>query len=1183
MLTSYALPSILYQYQYQYTSDAFNVPEENLMKRAVTNLENIYDKCKEKAKSKIQGSSSEKDRKTVSETKILTMALLQSQQSTLVKTGVLRLLNTIIQAFPAILIARLLRQIEAGNSMSYTKPLQSALLLVSILSTKMIVENQYFHNVVKCACEVRGSLAGMIFDKSLRLSSSSLGQDVSSSSKEKKNKKKESLGSGGVLNLMQSDATNIELLTLQLHTIWDGLLQIAIYITLLYKYLGPSTLKGLAVLLGTIPINAMILRMLNRLNRQEMLSKDARMKKTTESVANMQLLKLQSWEDIFAKDVQTQREEELARHKKRGLVRALNQAISNAVPTVTLVVTLAAYAKTGKPIVASTIFTAISLFNQLRFPLFFYPMLIDSLANGRNSLKRISSYMAQKEITPYVEYKPKLEDGGGSIEMKNGNFLWSTGPTTVGDTNKEEQVKETGGGVPALSDASLYVKPGEIVAVVGEVGQGKSALVKSLIGELSPIPAVKGNQIDMPKVVAHGSIAYCSQEAWLPKGTIRESVVFGRELDEVKYQQAICTAGLDRDIAPIQMSAELAKTKGLLTHDTDVGEDGSNLSGGQRARVALARALYEDSAGVYILDDPLSALDASVGSMVFERVSAKLRREKAATIFVTNDPNLPRRCDRVILMGKSDTGEGSKILDVGTYDELISRGHNLQTIVHHGDTEDTIEGDVLHTEDMDVLNEGDSVCQIQLPSTARTDNVTASDCHADIDCRTALKQDPTLLAEHVVPKPIEPKEEKPLSADDSMSTTAVPRSTYLKYFKAVKSPLLVLAALSAYFVSNGSQFMQQLIVSKWTDGAITAAATSKYLSQLVVAAIMVSVSMYFRSFLTMSVGVRASKTLHQDMLKSVFNAPLSFFSATPSGQLLSRFGRELEVVDKSLPDGIASVLYCFLQIFFSTLALAGGVTPAMIVPISLVGIIYVKTMSKFRPAARDLKRGESKTRSPIYTHFREALRGSEIIRTIPNGKRIWSTKHYSLADENIRTYYTVKALDRWLSVRLESLGNTVVLTAAAASIFLSRAGKLKSGSAGWGLTQALSITGLLTWAVRVLTDLETQFMSVMRVNELSNLESTDDVTLSEEVQPLLPRIHSDTGEAIKTIELSAPSAHQPEVPNEAELLNSGWPWKGHVKFNNVSMRYNKSAPLVLKNVSLDIPAGSTLGVVGRTG
>ena len=156
------------------------------------------------------------------------------------------------------------------------------------------------------------------------------------------------------------------------------------------------------------------------------------------------------------------------------------------------------------------------------------------------------------------------------------------------------------------------------------------------------------------------------------------------------------------------------------------------------------------------------------------------------------------------------------------------------------------------------------------------------------------------------------------------------------------------------------------------------------------------------------------------------------------------------------------------------------------------------------------------------------------------------------------SFFCIKALDRWLSVRLESLGNVVVFSAAVASVFLTRAGKLKSGSAGWGLTQALSITGLLTWAVRVLTEMETQFMSVMRVSELTDLDLESTSTSGLETEP-------------------SPSS------SEASLLKSGWPWKGHVKFDNVSMRYNPSSPLVLKNVSADIPAGSTLGVVGRTG
>ena len=499
-----------------------------------------------------------------------------------------------------------------------------------------------------------------------------------------------------------------------------------------------------------------------------------------------------------------------------------------------------------------------------------------------------------------------------------------------------------------------------------------------------------------------------------------------------------------------------------LSHDTDVGEDGSNLSGGQRARVAMARALYEKGSGVYILDDPLSALDASVGATVFERVTDRLRREKAATVFVTNDPNLPRRCDKVVLVGSDEPNGCSRIVDVGTYDELLDRGHDLRTITRAEEvnSSDDDEEEATDSDEVDVSlvyhhNNGISI----------SSNVTTS--HADPDNHIALEEDPALLAEHKIPQSVEPSQEvisspmkqqqppqKQLSTDDTMSTGAIPRSTYLTYFRSVKNPLLIVLALGMYFAANGSQFFQQLIVAKWTEastaGGIAAAVSSKYLRQLIYAALGVSVTIYIRSYLTMILGARASKTIHEAMTKSVFGAPISFFSSTPSGQLLTRFGKELEVVDRNLPDGIGSTMYCFLQVFFSSLALAGVVTPFMVIPLGLIGIFYVKTMQLFRPAARDLKRIESSSRSPIYTHFREALAGTETIRSIPVGRSLWSRKHRQLADENLSIYYTVKAIDRWLSVRLETLGNFVVFSSAAASILLTRAGKLKSGSAGWG-------------------------------------------------------------------------------------------------------------------------------------
>lgn len=1223
--------------------DAFKEPKDRKMGSAVAELTSIYEKCRSKARTKLeQQKQHDKVAAKASESLVLAKALLLHQRRNLILTGSLRLINTAVQAFPALLVARLLRLIESGVEHHASRALLTAAALVAVLSLKMIVENQYFHHVVKGATQVRGSLAGLIFDKSLRLPSGGSGGAIQSSFSKKKNKeKKESLGAGGVLNLMQSDASILESTAMQLHTIWDGPLQIAMYTTLLFRYLGSSVIYGLLVLLLVIPLNSITLRILNRLSKYENEAKDARTKRTSESIANMKLLKLQAWEESFADDIRSHRRDELRRHVSRGLVRALNQAVSNAVPALVLVVTLSAYVKTGRPIVASTIFTAISLFNQLRFPLFFYPMLIDSLANGRNALRRCGSYLASEEVGPYVESMPLLNGQGGAVEMKSGNFLWSSSKVIKDGT-------VTTVAVPALCDVDLSVKPGEVVAVVGSVGVGKTAVIKALLGELAPVPRAVVDQtlsssgstldaleiVDKPTVVLHGNVGYCSQEAWLPKGTIREAIVFGREYDEERYLKSVRDAGLDGDIVDSINGANSkeAASRGVLSHDTDVGEGGSSLSGGQRARVALARALYgDDQTKVFLLDDPLAALDASVGSMVFERMTERLRSSNAAVLLVTNDPSLPRRCDRVILMGKYSpySSSCSTVIDSGTYDELLARGHDLRSLSRHAEDE-TGNG----TEELEPIvssSEGETLIESKMPreETIRVvggyevpSNVTDRSYHADPDCQKCMENLPDYIADHVVPiaplyldevskvdvsgrnattngtpvvkKNVELKmtaTRKLASPDDAMTTGAVPRSTYVAYFKSVRKPLLVAAMVLSYLMANGAQFFQQYIVAKWTEigtgDSMAVAMGGKYLRSLVNAAGVVSVFLWLRSFLTMRVGVRASEFLHNRMVSSVFAAPISFFDATPSGQLLSRFGKEMETVDRALPDSIGSVLFCFLQIFFSGAALAGIITPAMLVPLFAIGTMYVRTMSRFRPAARDLKRSESRSRSPIYTHFGEAVRGTEIIRSIPGADISWSSDHRALMDRNLSVFYAVKALDRWLSIRLETLGNVVVFTSAVASVFLTRTGKLKAGSAGWGLTQALAITGLLTWAVRCLTDLETHMMSVMRVKELTDLDS-DSLKgkfpdASRELS-LMPKEAFVAGEALRYLERDDFSTSIAFAPlSDEALLKDGWPWKGNTVFRNVSMRYNSLSPLVLKDVTIGIPPGTTLGIVGRTG
>ena len=300
-----------------------------------------------------------------SSTQLLAMALLQQQRPFLIVTGLLRLTNTIVQAFPAVLVAKLLRSIEAGTTQPIHTSLLTAAALVSVLSIKMILENQYFHYLIQSSTNIRENIAGMIFNKSLRLQQggSNVIRDDSLAAIPKSHHDETlgtngtitadgsiredsktgtsasptmttTLGVGGVINLMQSDTSIIESAAMQFHTIWDGPLQIAIYTTLLFRYLGPSVLYGMAVLLLTIPVNSIALRILNRLSRYENEAKDARTKRTTESISHMKLLKLQNWEQQFAADIRFHRQKELQHFVSRGFIRAANSAISNAIPAV---------------------------------------------------------------------------------------------------------------------------------------------------------------------------------------------------------------------------------------------------------------------------------------------------------------------------------------------------------------------------------------------------------------------------------------------------------------------------------------------------------------------------------------------------------------------------------------------------------------------------------------------------------------------------------------------------------------------------------------------------------------------------------------------------------------------------------------------------------------------------------
>jgi len=374
--------------------------------------------------------------------------------------------------------------------------------------------------------------------------------------------------------------------------------------------------------------------------------------------------------------------------------------------------------------------------------------------------------------------------------------------------------------------------------------------------------------------------------------------------------------------------------------------------------------------------------------------------------------------------------------------------------------------------------------------------------------------------------------------------------------------------LSFYVLSNSASVTQQYQISQWTDKAGELLKNQNlnkyYLKRIALAALTLALSVFVRSIGTLHSGVRASEKIHADLLDGVFGSGLGFFGRTPAGQILGRFGREMEVIDRNLPDQLGWVVTCFLSMSLSVLAIGTAVSYRLFLPITLLAFLYGRIMSVFRPASRDLKQTESISRSPIISHFKELLQLKSVInsnpRTLPPK---WNEEHQALTTTSLGAFCTLKALDRWLSVRLEIMGNVIVFAAAITASILSRAGngKVTSGKAGWGITQALAITGLLNWAVRCVTESETQMMSLRRVNEINDAANGS------------------------TKEMVSPGESNGHLVPETDklLIASGWPWMGEINVKNITLRYDEGSPPVLSNFSLSISGGKKVGIVGRTG
>ncbi|KAJ8721588.1 hypothetical protein PYW07_002363 [Mythimna separata] len=999
--------------------------------------------------------------------------------------AMLKLFNDVLMFLSPQLLRLLIGFVEGKEPIWKGYVYAIALLACATVQTMLLAH--YFTRMYLVGMRIRTALTSAIYRKSLRMSNAA---------------RKESTV-GEIVNLMSVDAQRFVELTAYLNMIWSAPLQIALALYFLWGILGPSVLAGLAVMIILIPVNGLIANRVKTLQIRLMKYKDERVKLMNEVLNGIKVLKMYAWEPSFEDQILKIRNKEMNVLKQTAYLNSATSFIWSCAPFLVSLMSFGCFVLVNDTEVLDSkrAFVALSLFNILRFPLSMLPNVISNVVQTSVGIKRLNKFLNCDELDiTSVEHDPKDPN---PIVIENGHFTWG------------EQDSE-----PVLKNLNLHVPRGSLVAVVGAVGSGKSSLLSALLGEMNKVSG---------RVNTFGSIAYVPQQAWIQNATLQDNILFGNPLDRQKYSNVIDMCALKPDFEVLPGGDQ-----------TEIGEKGINLSGGQKQRVSLARAVYCD-ADNYFLDDPLSAVDSHVGKHIFEKVLGPSGLLKNKTrVWVTHNVSYLAQTDLVVVLRDGEVSEA------GTYQQLLEKkGAFAEFLLHHlSDAErtspeelDEIKQDLeskLGTEFQSKLQRARSLSE----STSESEPAAAAGDRAGSVKRKTPEATPNEL-----------KEKNKLIEAEKTETGSVKWGVYKHYLMSVgilSSVITVLMNLILQVFQVGSNYW----LSEWANdnkmivnGTVDAQRRDMYLGVYGGLGIgqVVSVSV---SSLALYLGtLAAARALHAALLNGVLHAPsIGFFDCTPVGRVLNRFSKDVDVLDNVLPMTLRGWTSCFFAVL-GTLFVISFSTPIFMAVILPIGFIYYVIQRFYVATSRQLKRLESVSRSPIYSHFGESITGASTIRAYNVSERFIEESERGV-DHNQSCYYPSCIANRWLAVRLEMIGNLIIFFSAMFAV-LNR-DTISAGLVGLSVSYALQITQTLNWLVRMTSEVETNIVAVERIKEYAETE-------------------------------------QEAAWNVSPGPDASWPETGALQLERLTLAYRPGAEPALRDVTCAVAPRDKLGIVGRTG
>ncbi|KAL9386523.1 hypothetical protein Peur_019647 [Populus x canadensis] len=898
--------------------------------------------------------------------------------------GLLKVFNDFIGFAGPLLLNKLIRFLQQDSMRWDGYLLALSLGLTSIL--KSFFDTQYSFHLGKLKLKLRSSIMTVIYQKVLCVTQS----------------ERSKFSEGEIQTFMSIDADRTVNLCNSFHDMWSLPLQIGVALYLLYTQVKFAFLSGLAITILLIPVNKWISELIASATEKMMKQKDERIRRTGEILTHIRTLKMYGWEHLFSSWLMETRSSEVKHLATRKYLDAWCVFFWATTPTLFSVFTFGLFTLMGHQLDAATVFTCLALFNNLISPLNSFPWVINGLIDAFISTRRLSRFLCCSEYKHVLKCKAECEDM--AVIVDDASCTWSS--------SEEKQPNLV------LNHVNLCLSKGSLVAIIGEVGSGKSSLLSAILGEMTLIHGL---------VHSSGSVAYVPQVPWIMSGTIRDNILFGKNYDSRRYSDTIRACALDVDISLM--------AGGDMAH---IGSKGINLSGGQRARLALARAIYQ-GLDTYMLDDVLSAVDAQVARWILHNAILGPFMDQKTRILCTHNVQAISSADMVVVMDKGQvTWVGSSVdLAVSSYPAFSPQ------------------------------NEFDALSDVQGKELSMADSIQVSHSHL-----------PERESNHVS------EEVQEIVEAELRKEGRVELAVYKNYAAFSGWFITVVIFLSAILM-QASRNGNDLWLSFWVDTAGSSQieySISFYLVVLCIFCIINSALTLVRAFSFAFGGLRAAVQVHNTLLNKLIDAPVQFFDQTPGGRILNRFSSDLYTIDDSLPFilnillanfvgllGIAVIL-SYVQVFFLLLLLP-------------FWFIYSKLQFFYRSTSRELRRLDSVSRSPIYATFTETLDGASTIRAFKSEDYFMEKfiEHVTLYQ---RTSYSEIIASLWLSLRLQLLAAVIVSFVAMMAVIGSHDYLPISfgtpGLVGLALSYAAPIVSLLGSFLTSFTETEKEMVSVER-------------------------------------------------------------------------------------------------------